>query len=342
MNTSLNWQEARIPPCQGCSADCCTVLPLRDFSIQSLSEVDWALYMLNFEGIEVSVLGEAWQVSIHLPCRNLDENRRCRVHQSAAQPEVCKRFSPYTCSYRRIYQQNDVRASLRINRERMLHYAGMLRFNENREIIEKPDFEQLCEELSQIPLPPPTPAWDDEPWDGRDLWEQTLRQGRVFPARTPQNWQEARQPCNDCAAWCCTRLFIPFATPANRQNIDYIYFLLGFPGLEVGLNTDGSWTVVVRSRCRHLQRSPEGAGRCGLMGHPDRPHVCTYYDASGCAYREHFARPQPRTMVRVRYEDFPVMAQLFQFDPEGYITTAPDASQLKQALVDAYQRDRSC
>lgn len=335
----LDLAQARTSPCHGCRAECCSVLPLRDFQINTLADLDWAMYLLSFEGIELSVVdsgvagSEAWQVSMHTRCRNLTDAHLCAVHDTALQPAICKRFNPYACSYRRIYQQNEARYSLRMDRDRMAIYASMLGFNEGREIVSRPAFADLVERASALPLPDGAPARDDEPADGRDRWEADARAGAPDPAPAARSWADLADPCGGCAAWCCTRLFIPMTAPSNAQNLDYFRFLLGFPNLEIGLGTDGAWTAIVRTRCRHLIRdAASGAGRCGLIGRPERPMICTYYDATGCAYREHFGQPRPRGMVRVRYTEFDTLAELFRFDACGYITDAPDAASLREAM----------
>lgn len=333
----LNWQQARTSPCNGCSAECCNVLPLRDFQINTLADVDWALYLLNFEGMELSVVDagagvEAWQVSMHIACRNLTAERRCAVHNTDQQPAICKRFNPYACSYRRIYQKNESRFSLRMDRARMQAWAGLLSFDDDRRVTGRPAFADLCAMMESAPAPGNSPAWDDEPADSRDRWEADTRAGLPDPEPPERTYADLNAPCRGCAAWCCTRLFIPLAAPASRQNLDYIHFLLGFPGVEIGVNNDSTWTAVIKTRCRHLQRAADGSGACGLIGHPDRPQICTYYDATGCAYKEHFGRPRPRSMVRVRYEEFDTLAGLFRFDGEGYITAAPDMQAVRGAL----------
>ncbi len=336
----LSWEEARSMPCNGCSAECCSILPLQDFQIQNLSDLDWCFYLLNFEGIELKLMEgggtEAWQVCISIPCRKLDQNRRCSVHGSAEQPDICKRFNPYGCSYRRIYQADDRRLSVRMDRERMAIYAALVKFNDAREIVERPRFEDLVAAIAALPNPEKSPAKDDEAWNSRERWEADIRGGLPVEEPEPRQYADFQRPCEGCQAWCCTRLFFPLATPLRRQNLDYIYFLLGFPGVEVGINSDGSYSIVVKSQCRYLQRGPDGSGRCGLYGQPDRPQMCTYYDAGSCAYKEHFGGRRPRNMLRLRYEDFPLFSQLHQMDRDGYITQAPSLAGMIGALEAAW------
>lgn len=343
-NSVLSWEEARTSPCEGCSAECCTVLPLQDFQIQNLSDLDWCFYLLNFQGIELKLMEgsgmETWQVCIHIPCRKLDSNRRCSVHGTAEQPDICKRFNPYGCSYRRIYQADDRRLSLRIDRERLSIYAGMALFNDAREIILRPSFQQVATTLASMPPPPKPVTTHSEGEDQREQWEQAVRSGSPVVEAERRSYGDFQSPCQGCSSWCCSRLFFPLATPLRRQNLDYIYFLLGFPGVEVGMNSDGSHSIIVRTQCQHLQRQADGSGSCGLYGKAERPQTCTYYDAGSCAYKEHFGGRRPRNMLRLRYPDFPLLSSLYQLDADGYITTAPTMAQVTEALEAQWREGR--
>ena len=59
MSGSLTWAQARQSPCSGCAAPCCTVLPLHDFAIQRMPDLDYAFYLLNFDRIELALLSDA-------------------------------------------------------------------------------------------------------------------------------------------------------------------------------------------------------------------------------------------------------------------------------------------
>ncbi|HND33170.1 MAG TPA: hypothetical protein PLA94_24400, partial [Myxococcota bacterium] len=235
------------------------------------------------------------------------------------------------------YQEDDRRYSIRIDRERLTLYAGMLLFNDSREIVLRPSFQQVATTLAALPPPPKPLTFHDESEDGRVQWERDIRSGRAVEETEARSYADFQSPCQGCAAWCCSRLFFPLATPLRRQNLDYIYFLLGFPGVEVGMNSDGSHSIVVRSQCRHLQRQADGSGRCGLYGKPERPQTCTYYDAGSCAYKEHFGGRRPRNMLRLRYEDFPLLSGLYQLDADGYIVQAPTMAQVTQALEERWR-----
>ena len=87
---SLN--EAIEQPCRDCSAGCCVYVPLRDFLIRELTELDYARYLLNFDRIELTLhAGGLWRAHYVHPCSNLDpETLRCRVHGSPRQPRALR------------------------------------------------------------------------------------------------------------------------------------------------------------------------------------------------------------------------------------------------------------
>jgi hypothetical protein len=109
-------------------------------------------------------------------------------------------------------------------------------------------------------------------------------------------------------------LVFPTDVPATRSNLDFLRFALGFPGIELGI-ADGAWSLVVRTTCRHLT-----GNRCAVYGRPERPRLCTYYDAWKCTYTVHFGLPRPAGFLRVRLEEFPMLAECFRFDQHGTVT----------------------
>ena len=89
--TKLTFAEARQSPCQGCSAPCCTCLPLHDFVIQHFDHLDYALYLLNFAHIELALVnGSSWRVHYRQPCSRLLPNGGCMLHGKSEKPMVCQ------------------------------------------------------------------------------------------------------------------------------------------------------------------------------------------------------------------------------------------------------------
>jgi hypothetical protein len=147
----------------------------------------------------------------------------------------------------------------------------------------------------------------------------------------PRTFAELDQPCTGCAAYCCNTVSFPHRVPTNHANVDYLRFLLGFPGIELGV-ADSGWTIVVHTRCRHLVDN-----RCGIFGKPERPLACRYYDAHQCAYKVQFGEPRPAAFVRVRYDQLPSLLRAFAFDAAGQVAAAPTAAQIRDAIEEDWR-----
>jgi len=327
----LSYDDAKDVPCANCMAGCCTFLPLHDFRITSMTELDYALYLLNFDRIELALLaGGMWRVHYRAECRNLDVvKRRCLVHQSPRQPTVCKRYDPFKCFYTRLFEGSGSDDYIRMDRQRMETYAKMLVFDGHRDVVGVPDIKSIIDAL-----PPLQPVVDPEPLGSTVLaqWREMTSGSTTKSPPSGHRFTDFTNPCGACQAWCCTRLAFPHGTPNSVGNLDHLYFCLGFPGVEVGIDEQNQWSVVVRTRCRHRQVTQTGQGRCGVFGQPDRPNLCLVYDATLCGYKSQFAQPRPERYVRITYDDYSAVTSLFQFDSNGYVTHSPQHEQIRDSV----------
>lgn len=309
-----------------CAAPCCTILPLHDFTIQQYADLDYALYLLNFDRLELLWLeGTSWRVHYHASCTNLDaSSSRCMVHGTANQPDVCKRFNPYNCSYKRIFSETKAPEStaVRVDRGRMLAIAEHMVFDGHRNLVVMPDCAALEPTLPPLTGPrlAPVPA--------------ATSANAASQSGTSRTFSQFADPCNGCQPYCCTHISFPHAPPRSVANVDHLRFCLGFPGVEVGVDSLGQWTVVVRSRCRHVMDSA-ASGHCGVMGQPSRPQVCTLYDGNMCGFRYQFGQASPPGFVRLTAENFPAWSSLFRFDAHGYVQHCPSLHELKQVVPNA-------
>ena len=326
----LSFQQAASSPCEGCLAPCCTVLPLHDFQITRYSELDYALYLLNFDRIELNWLDNgSWRAHYRMPCHRIDpQTYRCTVHGTSDQPHICKRYSPYNCSYKPVFMGTQS-AHVRIDRGRMEALAAMLVFDGERNIVGWPD-----RQAAVAYLPPLAPV-DDPPAPPApllDQWEAAARHQRPLSGMQARRYADFHRPCEDCAAYCCTHLVFPHAPPQSVANLDHLRFCMGFPGVEIGLSPAGEWVVIVRTTCRNLTHDEHGAGRCGLYGAPGRPQICIDYDGAMCGYKMQFGRPRPERYLRMRFPQFDRLVELFHFDEDGYVIAAPDFNQIRQHI----------
>lgn len=329
----LTLREAQTSPCETCEGSpCCTHVPLHTFQVRTLRDLDHAIYLLNFERI---VLGLAptgeWSVYYKYPCRFLDRSDarqyRCTIHGRAQQPQICVHYSPFACWYRHALNPGLGAGFLTIDRRRLEIILEHVEFDDQRNIVATPDWAALIALCAQVPVAPD--AFDAEPVPEPmfEHWLEAAATGLVPPPRRRRSYADFLDACTGCGAWCCKTLVFPYARPAHRKNLDYLQFVLGFPGLEVGV-ADGEWSIIVRARCRHLTAD----NRCGVFGQPERPTLCRYFDATSCSYVAQFGVARPERFMRIRLEQFFWMVDALAFDAEGGLVDLPPTERLRAAV----------
>ena len=309
-----SFQMAMRNPCVGCKASCCTMLPLHDFQLSTLMDVDYARYVLNFERIELALLqGQKWRIHYQMSCSHLSD-KGCKLHDSGQKPMVCQDYNPYQCFYKVIFHDQEQPSYLRFNAERFEQYCSQLVFDSHRRIVQYPDVTQIFELLPPMTAIP-------EPNDPIPDFISAVHANQP----TEQGINEASlrdEPCRGCEAWCCTRLLFPQPMPQWLSSVDHQRFLLGFPGVSLGYSSTG-WTVIVQSRCRHLTENPISGKACALYGKAERPIACQQLNPIGCSYRYRFAQRTAPDFVHINRHQFEKIAKIYQYDTHGAITHAP-------------------
>jgi Fe-S-cluster containining protein len=315
----LGYAEARLSPCASCATSpCCTYLPLHTFKVRTLMELDHAVYLLNFDRIELGLSPSGdWGAYYRYPCRFLNrDDFTCRVHNQPEQPQICVHYNPYQCWYKRVLTTSVGSEFLRVDRRRLEYIISHFTFDETGAIVAGPDWATLVEGIAALPPAPPEraadPPGEDEP---TRRWKElaVLSPNGSALAEPNYGYTDLTNPCETCQAYCCATLVFPTDVPVSRTNLDFQRFALGFPGVELGI-ADGVWSLVVRTTCRHLE-----GNRCSVYGRPERPLICKYYDAWKCTYKAQFGQPRPTGFLRVRLEEFPWLAECFRFDEHGTI-----------------------
>lgn len=328
----LDYTQARSSPCAGCDAPCCTYLPLHTFQLSRYEDLDYAFYLLNFDRIELALMPQGqWRVMYRAPCGHLDlQTRRCGVHGTATQPEVCKRYSAYSCFYKRLFESPAAVSYIRMDRGRLEAYAQMLVFNGHRDLVGYPDLESVRPHLP--PLAPPPEPKPVPPAPKLEAWKAAVQQKAQLAPLPAKPFSAFIDRCMGCEAWCCTRLSFPQKTPTSIGIVDFIRYCLGFPGVEVGVDWQGEWTLAVRTTCRHRVVTEEGHGRCGVVGEPARPHVCSHYDATLCGYRARYAHARPARTLRMEAEHFTACVEMIAFDDDGQALRTPTLEEIRAAI----------
>jgi Fe-S-cluster containining protein len=307
-------------------------LPLHHFRIDNIGQLDHAMYVLNFDRIELGLTASGdWGIYYRYPCRFLDRERHlCRLHDTLEQPRICVHYDPYACWYKKhvAYPSEEF---LRIDRPRMAFIASRIEFDDDRNIVAVPDWETLCRELPKIE---PESAFEPDDVVGHDpIYDQWRNEAVSLPPAPPRprSYAQVQDPCSGCSAACCKTLVFPHGMPATASSLDYLRFCLGFPGVEVGVS-DRTWSLVVKTTCRHLEDN-----RCSIYGRPERPMLCKYFDAMHCTYRTEFGVPRPVGFMRLRLDDFDVMTSCFTFDGDGRIIEMPSTEQIRAKIEDRWR-----
>ena len=332
----MSFAEAMQSPCATCdTSPCCSFLPLHRFEVNDLTGLDHAVYLSNFEGIELGIAATGeWHVYYRYPCRYLSrEDLGCTIHQQPEQPSICVHYNPYTCWYKRVLTPTTHPEFLRLDRRRLQVILDHIELDEQRHIVRVPNWDWLVETFADMPVEdvsfddPPVADTVLEEWQLITLGEQPDRGYEVLPYSDPV----LQNPCTDCEAYCCQTLSFPLVTPSNMSNFDYMRFCLGFPGVELAVG-ESAWSLIVKTTCRHLS-----AGQCTIFGQAERPLVCRYYDALSCTYKVQFGTPRPSTHIRVRLEHLPLLVDTFRFSERGDIIHFPEVASIRERMEDAWR-----
>lgn len=331
----ISLDRALESPCMSCeTSPCCTHLPLINFKVTNLVELDHARYLLNFERIElgISAAGD-WSAYYTYPCRYLDrENFRCTVHGTPTQPQICVNYNPYNCWYKRVFAQGQNQEFVRLDRARFEFLLQYIELNEARQIVAVPAWDDLVALMRGFKDQPgatlPEPANDDP---ALNAWQEWLLGSEAVeeanPAPAGQSYDQLSDPCSGCSAYCCTTLVFPQGLPASISNLDYYRFCLGFPGVELAIS-DNIWSIVIKTRCIHLSAD----NRCNLYGEPQRPLICRYYDAWKCDYKPQYGQTRPDGFMRLRLEQFAWLKDCYSFDDQGRIMGLPPVEMVRQYI----------
>lgn len=327
----LTCTQARVSPCAVCAtAPCCRYLPLESFEVREFAQLDYAGYLLNFENIVLGLSAEGvWHIYYRRACRFLDRrDHTCTLHDQPEQPSICVHYNPYSCFYKTAFA--GARAdSLLLDRPRLAALTELLGFDENRALVQAPDWDTLCAAVREIPYAEPPEATrlvEDEAVARIDPADPADGGPPAAPPPPLRTLEEASNPCTGCRAHCCKVLPFGISVPSTLTHFDYLRFCLGFPGVELGV-ADSGWTLLVHTRCRHLEDD-----RCGVYGRPERPFVCRYYDALQCTYKPSFERPRAAGLVRLDLEALRRLTAVLPFDDQGVLLAPLPAAAVRSFL----------
>lgn len=147
--------------------------------------------------------------------------------------------------------------------------------------------------------------------------------GKNFFEKSEEN------PCNGCSAPCCRMLLIPHPTPSTFMDLDYIRYMVGFQNVEMILNQDGRWQVVIEQICQLLDQE---LNLCTVHNTPRKPKTCVFFNPYRCWYKRNFTTENPPEIIRIDIEAIETILERVHFDQNGNITEIP-SWELIQELV---------
>jgi hypothetical protein len=311
---------------------------VRSLELESLLDLDYASYLLNFDGLILRLKeGGHADVYFYQPCRFLDvPTGLCTVHGTEDQPSVCVHYNAHSCWYRHGMTADGDQDGPLLDRTRFRWLMEHATFDDSRRIASMPDWEEMLEAFAsmpvdrhQAPAPPPDPVFEE--------W-RSITLSPSPPSREPEAHcfgdAAVSDPCQACEAWCCKTLIFHRPHPTNAGQVDFLRYCTGFPGVEVGVSNE-DWALIVRTTCRHLKDN-----RCSVFGTDERPLKCSYYDELKCKYRLYLGTPRPEEMIRVPREHFGVLAASVMFDDAGQVTGLPSVDALR-AMVEDAEREKA-
>ena len=134
-------------------------------------------------------------------------------------------------------------------------------------------------------------------------------------------------PCQSCEAPCCKMLLIPYQTPNTFMDLDYVKYMLGFPGINMILYQNGTWQVQVEQNCRHLNTEDN---TCKIHNTPHKPKTCVFFNPYNCFYKRNFSEEHPRNIIIINARSFDILINQIEFDKLGNIISIPSQEEIKR------------
>jgi hypothetical protein len=134
-------------------------------------------------------------------------------------------------------------------------------------------------------------------------------------------------PCRNCEPSCCKMLLIPYQTPQTFMDLDYIGYMLGFPGISMIISQSGTWQVQVEQNCRHLNTKDN---TCVLHNTPHKPKTCVFFNPYNCFYKRNFSNGHPSSITRINAHSFEILISKITLDEVGNITSVPSQEEIER------------
>ncbi|MBN1189680.1 MAG: YkgJ family cysteine cluster protein [Dehalococcoidales bacterium] len=131
----------------------------------------------------------------------------------------------------------------------------------------------------------------------------------------------AENICAGCSAACCRVLLVPHPTPATFMDLDYIRYVVGFNGVQMILNSDGRWQLLIEQVCRLLDQE---TNQCTVHGTPRQPKTCVFFNPYRCWYKRNFDKTErPAEFIEIDMNKLEAILPRVRFDDNGNILEIP-------------------
>ena len=127
-------------------------------------------------------------------------------------------------------------------------------------------------------------------------------------------------PCGSCAAYCCKMLLIPYKAPMTFMDLDYMKYMLGFPGIKMILYPDGNWQIKLEQTCSFLNDD----NQCSIHDSVEQPKTCSFFNPYNCFYKHNFSENGTKDLLEINRETFMAIVELIQIDEHQNIVAIPN------------------
>ncbi|MBR58188.1 MAG: hypothetical protein CMH54_09220 [Myxococcales bacterium] len=139
-------EEARLSPCEGCSAPCCDVLLFRLPDPVDRAVVDFYSYISGFPGLEIASTPRGWVVQCFSRCRHLNRDQRCDLYGQKERPVHCQTYDAWSCRYVPTFLQGDeLYTSIPV--DQWAKVVGLFVFDESGQTVDPPDHQSISAQI---------------------------------------------------------------------------------------------------------------------------------------------------------------------------------------------------
>jgi len=139
-------------------------------------------------------------------------------------------------------------------------------------------------------------------------------------------------PCATCStAPCCSSLPLPGFPVETLMQVDHARYLLGFDGIELGISSNGQWSVFYTRPCRFLDTDDRS---CTLHGLPEQPRVCQHYNPYNCWYKRALVDDVTDEYLRVDECRLAALLPYLRFDDERNLVAVPEWALLQELFAE--------